>query len=100
MDLDAFLLELHEMMILKLKSPQAEDNFRPEWRYVGLRRCPAVHPVIFPRWGGGPRLTSGAPRPAVLPTPGTPRAGLWGLVSVGFFKVITEILYSCYNKCT
>nr|XP_025855696.1 E3 ubiquitin-protein ligase RNF213 isoform X5 [Vulpes vulpes] len=30
-DLDAFLLELHEMMILKLKSPQAEDNFRPEW---------------------------------------------------------------------
>lgn len=31
MDLDAFLLELHEMMILKLKSPQAEDNFRPEW---------------------------------------------------------------------
>ncbi|XP_011226480.2 E3 ubiquitin-protein ligase RNF213 isoform X2 [Ailuropoda melanoleuca] len=30
-DLDSFLLELHEMMILKLKSPRAEDNFRPEW---------------------------------------------------------------------
>uniref|UniRef100_A0A452UIM0 Uncharacterized protein n=1 Tax=Ursus maritimus TaxID=29073 RepID=A0A452UIM0_URSMA len=30
-DLDSFLLELHEMIILKLKSPRAEDNFRPEW---------------------------------------------------------------------
>ncbi|XP_026908049.2 E3 ubiquitin-protein ligase RNF213 isoform X1 [Acinonyx jubatus] len=30
-DLDSFLLELHEMMILKLKSPQAEGNFNPEW---------------------------------------------------------------------
>ncbi|XP_045839965.1 E3 ubiquitin-protein ligase RNF213 isoform X2 [Meles meles] len=30
-DLDSFLLELHEMMILKLKSPQAEDDFKPEW---------------------------------------------------------------------
>lgn len=29
-DLDSFLLELHEMMILKLKTPQAEE-FRPEW---------------------------------------------------------------------
>ncbi|XP_047563764.1 E3 ubiquitin-protein ligase RNF213 isoform X1 [Lutra lutra] len=30
-DLDSFLLELHEMMILKLKTPQAEDDFKPEW---------------------------------------------------------------------
>nr|XP_025715341.1 E3 ubiquitin-protein ligase RNF213 [Callorhinus ursinus] len=30
-DLDSFLLELHEMMILKLKSPQAKDTFKPEW---------------------------------------------------------------------
>ncbi|XP_034881723.1 E3 ubiquitin-protein ligase RNF213 isoform X2 [Mirounga leonina] len=30
-DLDSFLLELHEMMILKLKSPQAKDIFKPEW---------------------------------------------------------------------
>ncbi|KAI5277308.1 hypothetical protein MUG91_G144n75 [Manis pentadactyla] len=29
--LDAFLLELHEMMILKLKSPQTEGSFNPEW---------------------------------------------------------------------
>uniref|UniRef100_A0A8C7BJA4 Ring finger protein 213 n=1 Tax=Neovison vison TaxID=452646 RepID=A0A8C7BJA4_NEOVI len=29
-DLDSFLLELHEMMILKLKTPQAED-FRSDW---------------------------------------------------------------------
>uniref|UniRef100_A0A673VMB2 E3 ubiquitin-protein ligase RNF213 n=1 Tax=Suricata suricatta TaxID=37032 RepID=A0A673VMB2_SURSU len=30
-DLDSFLLELHEMMLLKLKSPQAESSFNPEW---------------------------------------------------------------------
>uniref|UniRef100_A0A8C8YXI2 E3 ubiquitin-protein ligase RNF213 n=1 Tax=Prolemur simus TaxID=1328070 RepID=A0A8C8YXI2_PROSS len=29
--LDTFLLELHEMMVLKLKNPQAEDSFKPEW---------------------------------------------------------------------
>uniref|UniRef100_A0A8C9LXS5 E3 ubiquitin-protein ligase RNF213 n=1 Tax=Piliocolobus tephrosceles TaxID=591936 RepID=A0A8C9LXS5_9PRIM len=29
--LDAFLLELHEMIILKLKNPQAEGSFNPEW---------------------------------------------------------------------
>lgn len=29
--LDAFLLELHEMMVLKLKSPQAEETFNPNW---------------------------------------------------------------------
>ncbi|XP_032177877.1 E3 ubiquitin-protein ligase RNF213 isoform X3 [Mustela erminea] len=29
-DLDSFLLELHEMMILKLKTPQAEE-FSPKW---------------------------------------------------------------------
>ncbi|XP_053426621.1 E3 ubiquitin-protein ligase RNF213 isoform X2 [Nycticebus coucang] len=29
--LDAFLLELHEMMVLKLKNPQTEGSFNPEW---------------------------------------------------------------------
>uniref|UniRef100_A0A2K6FX44 E3 ubiquitin-protein ligase RNF213 n=1 Tax=Propithecus coquereli TaxID=379532 RepID=A0A2K6FX44_PROCO len=29
--LDTFLLELHEMMVLKLKNPQAEGSFKPEW---------------------------------------------------------------------
>uniref|UniRef100_A0A8C0I728 E3 ubiquitin-protein ligase RNF213 n=1 Tax=Balaenoptera musculus TaxID=9771 RepID=A0A8C0I728_BALMU len=29
--LDAFLLELHEMMILKLKNPKTAENFNPEW---------------------------------------------------------------------
>ncbi|XP_010616884.1 E3 ubiquitin-protein ligase RNF213 isoform X1 [Fukomys damarensis] len=29
--LDTFLLELHEMMVLKLKNTQAEDNFNPKW---------------------------------------------------------------------
>lgn len=31
--LDAFLLELHEMMVLKLKNPKTAENFNPEWRY-------------------------------------------------------------------
>lgn len=30
--LDAFLLELHEMMILKLKNPKTAESFNPEWR--------------------------------------------------------------------
>ncbi|KAM9596356.1 E3 ubiquitin-protein ligase RNF213-like isoform 2-T2 [Trichechus inunguis] len=30
-DLDTFLLELHEMMILKLKNPHQEVNFNPAW---------------------------------------------------------------------
>uniref|UniRef100_A0A2K6UDD8 E3 ubiquitin-protein ligase RNF213 n=1 Tax=Saimiri boliviensis boliviensis TaxID=39432 RepID=A0A2K6UDD8_SAIBB len=29
--LDAFLLELHEMIVLKLKNPQTEGSFNPEW---------------------------------------------------------------------
>ncbi|CAN0131544.1 unnamed protein product [Rangifer tarandus platyrhynchus] len=29
--LDAFLLELHEMMILKLKNPKTAESFNPEW---------------------------------------------------------------------
>uniref|UniRef100_A0A8C6CC37 E3 ubiquitin-protein ligase RNF213 n=1 Tax=Monodon monoceros TaxID=40151 RepID=A0A8C6CC37_MONMO len=29
--LDAFLLELHEMMVLKLKNPKTAENFNPEW---------------------------------------------------------------------
>uniref|UniRef100_A0A2K5Z6W0 E3 ubiquitin-protein ligase RNF213 n=1 Tax=Mandrillus leucophaeus TaxID=9568 RepID=A0A2K5Z6W0_MANLE len=29
--LDAFLLELHEMIILKLKNPQTEGSFNPKW---------------------------------------------------------------------
>ncbi|XDC79958.1 hypothetical protein R6Z07F_011131 [Ovis aries] len=29
--LDAFLLELHEMMILKLKNPKIAESFNPEW---------------------------------------------------------------------
>ncbi|XP_021096800.1 E3 ubiquitin-protein ligase RNF213 isoform X2 [Heterocephalus glaber] len=29
--LDTFLLELHEMMVLKLKNTQAEDTFNPKW---------------------------------------------------------------------
>lgn len=31
--LDAFLLELHEMIVLKLRGPQAENSFNPNWRY-------------------------------------------------------------------
>nr|XP_034493275.1 E3 ubiquitin-protein ligase RNF213 [Marmota flaviventris] len=30
-DLDAFLLELHEMMVLKLRNTQTQDSFNPEW---------------------------------------------------------------------
>ncbi|XP_023412590.2 E3 ubiquitin-protein ligase RNF213 isoform X4 [Loxodonta africana] len=30
-DLETFLLELHEMMILKLKNPREEANFNPAW---------------------------------------------------------------------
>ncbi|XP_032097310.1 E3 ubiquitin-protein ligase RNF213 isoform X3 [Sapajus apella] len=29
--LDAFLLELHEMIVLKLKNPQTQGSFNPEW---------------------------------------------------------------------
>ncbi|XP_026936735.1 E3 ubiquitin-protein ligase RNF213 isoform X2 [Sagmatias obliquidens] len=29
--LDAFLLELHEMIVLKLKNPKTAENFNPEW---------------------------------------------------------------------
>ncbi|XP_052615833.1 E3 ubiquitin-protein ligase RNF213 isoform X2 [Peromyscus californicus insignis] len=29
--LDAFLLELHEMIVLKLRGPQAESSFNPKW---------------------------------------------------------------------
>ncbi|XP_074199996.1 E3 ubiquitin-protein ligase RNF213 isoform X3 [Camelus bactrianus] len=29
--LDAFLLELHEMMVLKLKTPQTAESFSPQW---------------------------------------------------------------------
>uniref|UniRef100_A0A8C6W1W9 Uncharacterized protein n=2 Tax=Nannospalax galili TaxID=1026970 RepID=A0A8C6W1W9_NANGA len=29
--LDAFLLELHEMIVLKLRRPQAEGSFNPKW---------------------------------------------------------------------
>uniref|UniRef100_A0A8C3WRW7 E3 ubiquitin-protein ligase RNF213 n=1 Tax=Catagonus wagneri TaxID=51154 RepID=A0A8C3WRW7_9CETA len=29
--LDAFLLELHEMMVLKLKNPRAAEDFNPKW---------------------------------------------------------------------
>lgn len=36
--LDAFLLELHEMIVLKLRGPQAESSFNPRWRY-GLVCC-------------------------------------------------------------
>ncbi|XP_071066939.1 E3 ubiquitin-protein ligase RNF213 isoform X2 [Dasypus novemcinctus] len=31
-NLDAFLLELHEMIILKLKKSQTEDSFNPDWK--------------------------------------------------------------------
>ena len=30
--LDTFLLELHEMIVLKLRGPQAESSFNPNWR--------------------------------------------------------------------
>ncbi|KAM4802731.1 LOW QUALITY PROTEIN: E3 ubiquitin-protein ligase RNF213-like [Urocitellus parryii] len=30
-DLDAFLLELHELIVLKLRNTQAQDSFNPEW---------------------------------------------------------------------
>lgn len=30
--LDPFLLELHEMMTLKLKNPRTEEDFKPNWR--------------------------------------------------------------------
>lgn len=29
--LDTFLLELHEMIVLKLRGPQTEDSFNPRW---------------------------------------------------------------------
>ncbi|VTJ81101.1 Hypothetical predicted protein [Marmota monax] len=32
-DLDAFLMELHEMMVLKLRNTQTQDSFNPEWKY-------------------------------------------------------------------
>lgn len=44
-DLDSFLLELHEMMILKLKTPQAEE-FRPEWRYGRVHAHAGVLPSL------------------------------------------------------
>lgn len=31
--LDSFLLELHEMIVLKLRGAQAESSFNPSWRY-------------------------------------------------------------------
>ena len=31
--LDTFLLELHEMIMLKLRGLQAESGFNPNWRY-------------------------------------------------------------------
>lgn len=37
--LDAFLLELHEMMVLKLKNPRSAKDFNPQWRY-GLTSPP------------------------------------------------------------
>ncbi|XP_077886534.1 E3 ubiquitin-protein ligase RNF213-like [Ictidomys tridecemlineatus] len=37
-DLDAFLLELHEMMVLKLRNTQTQDSFNPEWKY-GVHTC-------------------------------------------------------------
>ncbi|XP_060251783.1 E3 ubiquitin-protein ligase RNF213 isoform X5 [Ovis aries] len=50
--LDAFLLELHEMMILKLKNPKIAESFNPEWRY-GLASLPSEahiqHPAMSPR---------------------------------------------------
>lgn len=30
--LDTFLLELHELMVLKLKNPQTKKDFNPNWR--------------------------------------------------------------------
>ncbi|XP_076693046.2 E3 ubiquitin-protein ligase RNF213-like [Callospermophilus lateralis] len=30
-DLDTFLMELHELMVLKLRNTQAQDSFNPEW---------------------------------------------------------------------
>ena len=30
--LDTFLLELHELMVLKLKNPQTKQDFNPNWR--------------------------------------------------------------------
>uniref|UniRef100_A0A8C6A0B3 Uncharacterized protein n=1 Tax=Marmota marmota marmota TaxID=9994 RepID=A0A8C6A0B3_MARMA len=30
-DLDAFLMELHELMVLKLRNIQTQDSFNPEW---------------------------------------------------------------------
>lgn len=39
-------------------------------------------------------------RPAVLLPPGPPQAGLLGLLSVVFLKIITEVLYFHHSKCT
>ncbi|XP_075850113.1 E3 ubiquitin-protein ligase RNF213 isoform X2 [Microcebus murinus] len=43
--LDTFLLELHEMMVLKLKNRQDQDSFNPEWMYgsAHLRGGPERH---------------------------------------------------------
>ena len=50
--LEAFLLDLHEMMILKLKNPKTTENFNPEWRYglastQAYTRCRARHTQHF-----------------------------------------------------
>lgn len=50
--LDAFLLELHEMIVLKLRGPQAESSFNPNWRYGRMPCCP----VASPRLEGSPDL--------------------------------------------
>ena len=63
--LDAFLLELHEMMILKLKNPKIAESFNPEWRY-GLASLPseahiqhsAMSPKIFHSRGNCSCLTA------------------------------------------
>ncbi|XP_054544611.1 E3 ubiquitin-protein ligase RNF213 isoform X2 [Talpa occidentalis] len=47
-DLDAFLLELHELMVLKLKGPRAPADFNPKWSlrdtllsYLDTKECEA-----------------------------------------------------------
>lgn len=51
--LDTFLLELHEMIVLKLRGPQTEDSFNPRWRYAAVLLLEAS-----PRLDDSPALQS------------------------------------------
>lgn len=43
--LDTFLLELHEMIVLKLRGPETESSFNPNWWY-GIVQLLAECPIV------------------------------------------------------